>query len=80
MNKFDELKTAMQTAINTFFETEDENFIDSFYRSTFTFTFNDKTTNKNYTIHFSTCPEVWDIMNGFIDSIEKSEEVTDFTY
>ena len=80
MDKFEKLKSAMQTAFNTFFETKDENFIDSFYQSDFTITFDNKTDGRKYTITLSCSPEVWEVMNDLIDTIDDSEEVKDYIY
>lgn len=80
MDKLENIKTAMQTAINTFFETTDENFIDNFYQSDFRITFDNKTDGKKYTINLSCSPEVWEVMQEFIKTLEESEEVKDCIY
>lgn len=80
MDKFETLKTAMQTAIDTFFDTTNDTFIDNFYQSDFRITFDNKTDGKKYTINLSCSPEVWDIMQDFIETIEESEDVKDYIY
>lgn len=80
MDKVETLKTAMNTAYNTFFETEDDNFIDKFYQSDFSITFDNKTDGRKYTINLPCCPEVWDIMPKIIDMINESEDLKDYIY
>lgn len=80
MDKFETLKTAMQTAIDTFFETDNDDFIDRFYQSDFTITFDNKTDGRKYTINLSCSPEVWEVMPKVIELLEESDDVTDYIY
>ena len=74
MDKLEKLKQAMDTAYNTFFETEDDNFIDKFYQSDFIITFDNKTDGKKYSINLSCSPEVWDFMPKVMKMLEESED------
>lgn len=73
MDKLEELKTALHTAYNTFFETDNDDYIDKFYQSNFTFCFNDKTTGKTHKIDMYCSPDIWDKIFSFIDSLENED-------
>ncbi len=80
MDKFETFKNAMNTTLNTFFDTNNDDYIDKFYKSDFRIIFDNKTDGKKYDINLSCSPEIWDIMQELIKNIEETEEIKDFIY
>ena len=51
------------------FQSNDEDLIDKFYRSTFTITFNDKTSNNSAEIKFEMNPETWGLFKNLVEVV-----------
>lgn len=51
------------------FHSNDEDLIDKFYRSTFTITFDDKTSNNSAEIKFEMTPDTWNLFESLVDVV-----------
>ena len=63
-----QFKDTMDLAYDKFYS-NDEDLIDKFYRSTFTITFNDKTSNNSAEIKFEMNPETWGLFKNLVEVV-----------
>lgn len=68
------MKIFMNAAIDIFFDAQGENeedIVDDFYNSYFTFSFCDKHTKQTKTVKIFICPETWEMAENFLKDLEE---------
>lgn len=68
------MKDFMNSSIDTFFDAkgeDEEDIVDDFYNSYFTFSFCDKHTKQTKTVKIFICPETWEMAENFLKDLEE---------
>lgn len=75
LKQIEEFKKAMDTAINDFFDNNnDDDIVDNFYNSSFEIVFNDRQTKTVHKIKLFICPEIWETMEELVKDLPETIE------